>query len=117
MLSNRRRHPRIPIETTIRLRIGGRDFFPLRAFNISMGGMCVHVDRQFEKGKKGRLYLSQQCPGELIEIETPVKILWVGTLLPDCPDLFMGMEFIRMKRRHQDSLLKLLRIQGNIAGD
>jgi|GEM_PF-4251985 len=116
MLSNRRRHPRIPIDTSIRIRVDGKDFFPLKAFNISMGGMCIHVGQRFEKGKKGKLFLSQQCPGELIEFEARFKILWVDTQAPGCPDLFMGLEFIKMKRKHQENLLKLLRIQGAAAG-
>ena len=112
MNTNRRKHPRIPLDTEIRLRIGFKIYYPLRCDNISMGGMCIHMAEPVSKGKKGKLWVTHSIGRELIQFEAPFKILWVAQ---GGSDPMAGVEFFKMKRKHEDNLLRLLRLQGTIS--
>ncbi|MBD3392536.1 MAG: hypothetical protein GF418_10665 [Chitinivibrionales bacterium] len=116
VLANRRKHPRIPLDCKLRVRVGRKELYPLRCFNISMGGMCVYTTEAFDRGNKGRLWLTQSCNNEVIEFEAQFKVLWVDAVPPDTEEMCMGIEFVKIRRKHQDNLLRLLRIQGSITG-
>jgi hypothetical protein len=80
-----------------------------------MGGMCLHITEQIKKGSKGKLWLTQAySSGGVISFQAQFKVLWVEPIPPSSVELSMGIEFLKMKRRHQDSLLEILRRQGTL---
>jgi hypothetical protein len=81
-----------------------------------MGGMCIYVQQELLKGQKGKLWFTRQVGMESITFDTQFKIQWVDSAQPGSSEFLVGLEFFKMKRKHQDSLLRLLRIQGSMAG-
>lgn len=115
ILSNRRKHPRIPIRATIKVRIGWKTLYPIKVSNISMGGMCVHMEQSIEMGKTGKLWLTQEDIGEVVPFVTKFKIRRVDPPVSNGKENIIGIEFLNMNRKYQDNLLKILRIQGSHA--
>jgi c-di-GMP-binding flagellar brake protein YcgR len=114
MQANRRRHPRIPFFNDIRLRVGKTDLFPIRCTNLSMGGMCVYIGEEFERGTKGKLWMTRSSPEGEVSFEADIKILWIQPVPPDNKNLRTGIEFVKMKRKCQDALLQILRTEATI---
>ena len=110
MSTNRRKHPRIPIDTEIKVSIGFKTFYPLRCDNISMGGMRVYLTNPVKQGKKGKLWVAHLVNRDIVSFVAPFKVLWVSDRgVGPC----MGVEFFNMKRKDEYSLLRLLRYQGS----
>jgi c-di-GMP-binding flagellar brake protein YcgR len=114
MLGNRRRHPRIPFTDEIKVRVAKKDAFPLRCTNISMGGMCLRLAEEFERGSRGKLWLTRSYPEEAISFAANFKVVWVQRVPPGGTELCMGVAFGGMKRKDMDALLHLLTLQGTI---
>jgi hypothetical protein len=102
-----------------RIKIRGKQLFPLQCADISMGGMRIKIKpdlHPFVESAKGKLWLAQQYSGETIKFEAQFKVSWVRSMPRESNMIYIGIEFIKMKRKHQESLLKLLQVQGSIEG-
>jgi hypothetical protein len=113
---NRRRHPRLPVDASVRVSTidpeidpyTGRPFF--RAFeeecaNLSRGGMLVHTREALAPGR--RVLVEVLLPAGPI-FETVARVAWAGSV-EERPNLRgLGFEFLGGSPQHGDRLAKLL---------
>jgi c-di-GMP-binding flagellar brake protein YcgR len=112
MATEKRRHPRIVKNLVVVFRYKSLDHFVKAVTeNISLGGLCLQVEKDIGLNQDQMIHLQFQLEGtnEIVEIEGQVK--W---LLPnkETTDIQIGVEFLKLENpeMHQikDKLKQLL---------
>ncbi len=73
----RRNYPRIPIEKSVIVSIGGRELAHAECRNISMGGMCISVKDTVLQDQDGSVELIYECENDSLTFKGEFKICWV----------------------------------------
>lgn len=96
--TNRRRFPRYTLKGEITLLLDDKRFVFDEACNISLGGMCLLVHKNYtmiEDGTPGVLHMVQPCGREVIKFSTDFVKVW-EELLSREPLYKIGIEFVNI---------------------
>ncbi len=112
---DRRKDSRYPVTEQLSIRFNNNFLNGTECSDISLGGMCIVVEDEIDKGHKyGTVFLVQKYKEEVIFFESRFRKIWDNPVFVDRNDIRIGVKFLDIDSRNFDSLCKIISIQDKI---
>ena len=115
MFQNQRRYPRVPLSADVAVRMKGQLLRGTVCNNVSIGGMSIVFQSDFEEGRYGKVWLTQNYPDESIIFEADFRKSWVKPITLDKNQKRMGFSFVELHPTHRNNLWRIVRRQSSQA--
>jgi hypothetical protein len=108
MSVNRRKHPRLALDSKVTVTMNDVILEGTTIKNISSGGMCIAVRDRIDKFEDGMLILIYRCHEDVLFFKADFSVSWNSILSPDKYNAELGILFKNLEPTSRNILEKIL---------